>query len=148
MTNPQSSTATSAARRRPRAARSRIVDVRERRFDANRAELAAVREFVRDAIDQRDTEAAFADFVVTEFATNAIVHAQSSFVVRVGFTPSLLRIEVSDESNDPPLVGRHQPAIHGLEMVDRLVPDWGWSAREDGAGGKVVWAEVALRNSA
>jgi hypothetical protein len=144
MPEPNSSTAT-AARLRARAARSQIVDVRERSFPADRAELAGVREFVRDAVDQRDVEAAFADFVVTEFATNAIVHAGSPFVVRVGFTPSLLRIEVCDESDDPPLVGRHQPAIHGLEMVDRLVPDWGYSAREN--GGKVVWAEVALRAS-
>jgi hypothetical protein len=144
MPKPQSSTPP-AARQRARAARSQIVDVRERRFPADRAELAGVREFVRDAIDQRDVEAAFADFVVTEFATNAIVHARSPFLVRVGFTPSLLRIEVSDESDDPPTIGRHQPAIHGLEMVDRLVPDWGYSALE--GGGKVVWAEVALRPS-
>jgi hypothetical protein len=122
-----------------------MVDVRERRFPADRGELVAVREFVRESIEQRDTEAAFADFVVTEFATNAILHARSPFVVRVGFTPTLLRIEVADECDDPPIVGRHQPAIHGLEMVDRLVPDWGYAARD--GGGKVVWAEVALRST-
>jgi anti-sigma regulatory factor (Ser/Thr protein kinase) len=145
MSKPTTSTATGAARRRARATRSQIADVRERRFVADRDELVHVREFVREAIDQRAVEATFADFVATEFATNAIIHAQSDFVVRVGFTPSLLRIEVADDSDSPPMVGRHQPAIHGLEMVDRLVPDWGYAANE--GGGKTVWAEVPLRSS-
>jgi hypothetical protein len=145
MPNRPSPTATAAARPRARQTRSEIVDVSEQAFGADRTQLASVREFVRAAIEQRTVEAAFADFVVTEFATNAIIHAHSDFVVRVGFTPSLLRIEVYDHSDEPPLVGRHQPAIHGLEMVDRLVPDWGYAARE--GGGKTVWAEVPIRRS-
>jgi hypothetical protein len=143
MTTPPSSTASGAARDRARATRSSITDVREERFPADREQLAQVRQFVRDAVDQRHVEAAFADFVVTELATNAIVHARSAFTVRVGFTPSLVRIEVTDDSDELPKVGRHQPAIHGLERVDRLVPDWGY-APVDG-GGKMVWAEVAIR---
>jgi hypothetical protein len=143
MTTPPTPTTSPATGRRPRATRSTIVDVRERRFPADREVLATVREFVREAIEQRDIEVPFADFVATELATNAILHARSPFVVRVGFTPSLVRIEVDDESDDPPVVGRHQPAIHGLEMVDRLVPDWGYAARD--GGGKVVWAEVGTR---
>jgi hypothetical protein len=117
--------------------------VREQRFPPDRELLVDVRDFVRTTVEQRSVEAAFADFVVTEFATNAIVHARTPFVVRVGFTPTLVRIEVDDESDELPIVGRHQPAIHGLEMVDRLVPDWGYAARD--GGGKTVWAEVAVR---
>jgi hypothetical protein len=138
MAEPRSAAAADVAR--ARASRSQIVDVREEKFPATTDELARVREFVREAVQQRTKQATFADFVVTEFATNAIVHAHSEFVVRVGFTPTLLRIEVIDLSDDPPIVGRHQPAVHGLEMVDRLVPDWGYMARE--GGGKTVWAEL------
>jgi hypothetical protein len=145
MSSPRTPTSNGASRRRPRATRSQIVDVREQAFPADRDLLVDVREFVRAAVEQRSVEAAFADFVVTELATNAIVHARTPFVVRVGFTPSLVRIEVDDESDEPPAVGRHQPAIHGLEMVDRLVPDWGHAARE--GGGKTVWAEIAIRQA-
>jgi hypothetical protein len=135
---------TSHARRtRPRSDRGEIVDVREQRYPAESEELANVRTFVREVINDRGVDVPFADFVVTEFSTNAIVHARSEFGVRVGFTASSLRIEVSDKSDAPPIVGRHQPAVHGLEMVDRLVYDWGYDPSDD--GGKTVWAELPLR---
>jgi anti-sigma regulatory factor (Ser/Thr protein kinase) len=131
--------------RRPRAGQSEVSHARERRFRADAAELADVRAFLRQTVAERDSgEPAFGEFVVTELATNSIVHARTDFTVRVGFTPTYLRIEVADESNDPPLLGRNQPAVHGLEMVDRLVNDWGYELRDD--GGKSVWADIALRS--
>jgi hypothetical protein len=48
-------------------------------------------------------------------------------------------------SDAPPIVGRHQPAVHGLEMVDRLVYDWGYDPRD--GGGKTVWAEIPVRTN-
>jgi hypothetical protein len=60
-------------------------------------------------------------------------------------TPASRR-SVSDDSSDPPLLGRNQPAIHGLEMVDRLVNDWGYQFDDDGEG-KTVWADVAMRST-
>jgi hypothetical protein len=124
----------------------------ERHYPPDTAELAAVRSFVRSAIAEREPdgadgadEAPFSEFVATELATNAIVHADSAFVVRIGFTPSLVRIEVSDDSDDAPVLARHHPAIHGLDFVDRLVHDWGYVVNDD--GGKTVWAEVARRSA-
>ena len=116
-----------------------------RRFVPRVESAADARSFVSSAVRDTRIDRMDALLLTSELVNNAIVHAQSEFVVRVGFTPSLLRIEVSDDSDAPPMVGRHQPAIHGLEMVDRLVPDWGYAAGE--GGGKTVWAEVSLRTS-
>lgn len=117
---------------------------REREFVADTCQLAEVRTFLRETVeDQEAGEAQYGEFVVTELATNAILHAGSGFTVRIGFTPTLLRIEVADASDAPPRLGRHQPAIHGLEMVDKLANDWGYELHDE--GGKTVWAEVPLR---
>lgn len=131
--------------KRPQGSRGEPSHAREKDFRADSDELADVREFLRDTVASQDLgEPAFAEFVVTELATNSIVHAGSNFRVRIGFTPNCLRIEVTDDSSDPPLLGRNQPAVHGLEMVDRLVNDWGYELRR--GGGKTVWADVALRS--
>jgi hypothetical protein len=122
-------------------------DASERRFRGEATELAHVREFQRETVSAHDAgEPAFGEFVATELATNSILHARTDFTVRLGFTSNCLRIEVSDDSNDPPLLGRNQPAIHGLEMVDRLVNDWGYQFDDDGEG-KTVWADVAMRST-
>ncbi|HEX7096957.1 MAG TPA: ATP-binding protein [Acidimicrobiales bacterium] len=131
---------------RQRARRGTVRDAREMACVPDTAELAGVRALVRDTVAEHQVgEVDFAEFVVTELATNAIVHGQSAFTVRVGFAGSSLRIEVTDASDAPPLLGRHQPAIHGLEMVDKLVHDWGYELHE--GGGKTVWAEVPLRRT-
>ena len=145
-TMPQPPRTTKPRPGRPRAARSEVTHAQERRFPGDAAELANVRQFLRETVATRDAgEPAFGEFVATELATNSIVHARTDFRVRVGFTPNCLRIEVSDDSSDPPLLGRNQPAVHGLEMVDRLVNDWGYKLDGD-SGGKTVWADVALRS--
>jgi hypothetical protein len=134
-----------ARAQRPRAGRSEVIDTREREFPGDASELVNVREFLRTTVSERAAgEPDYGEFVVTELATNSILHAGTDFRVRLGFTPNCLRIEVSDSSSDPPLLGRNQPAVHGLEMVDRLVNDWGYEL-VDGEG-KTVWADVALRD--
>lgn len=130
---------------RPRARRGEMRRARERAYPPNPTELADVRAFLRETVaENAEGEPAYAEFIVTELATNAIVHAGSEFTVRVGFTPTLLRIEVRDKSDAPPRVGRHHPAIHGLEMVDKLAYDWGYELHD---GGKTVWAEVPIRTA-
>lgn len=130
---------------RPRARRGEMRRARERAYRPNPTELAEVRAFLRETVAEgAKGEPQYGEFIVTELATNAIVHAQSEFTVRVGFTPTLLRIEVSDSSDAPPRVGRHHPAIHGLEMVDKLAYDWGYELHD---GGKTVWAEVPIRTA-
>jgi anti-sigma regulatory factor (Ser/Thr protein kinase) len=85
-----------------------------------------------------------ASLVLTELATNAVLHARSPFSLAVTSDASTLRIAVEDQA---PLE-EHGPASgsglvarssHGLGLIDAICTRWGV---ERTSGGKVVWAEL------
>lgn len=79
--------------------------------------------------------------VVTELATNAVVHALSPFQVAVTHAGSTVRIAVADVGEAQPVPGTAAAdAIggRGLALVHSLASRWGVDA---GGVGKVVWAE-------
>jgi hypothetical protein len=83
-----------------------------------------------------------AAIVVTELATNAVVHAQSELVVAVQQSDESVVLSVRDASSIPPQP-RH-PSLtafrgRGLEIVASIATKWGADAVGDG---KVVWAEL------
>jgi anti-sigma regulatory factor (Ser/Thr protein kinase) len=83
-----------------------------------------------------------AALVVTELATNAVVHARLPFTTAVSLGDAgVLRVSVLDASRIPP-VQRHDGPMsqsgRGLALVAALAQRWGVDATDDG---KVVWAE-------
>jgi anti-sigma regulatory factor (Ser/Thr protein kinase) len=97
-----------------------------------------------------ETFIAHAALVLTELASNAVLHARSPFSLAVTSERSTLRIAVEDrlpldgaaaQSADGALVAR--PA-HGLGLIDALSTRWGV---ERTARGKVVWAELSAQTS-
>ena len=106
---------------------------------ARRLVVAALEQCGHDEILVAD-----AALVLSELASNAVLHAGSPFSVSVRATGSTLRIAVSDSaplrasSHDGGLIPR--PA-HGLSLVQALCCCWGV---EGTAGGKVVWAELSV----
>ena len=82
------------------------------------------------------------ELVVSELATNAIVHAQTPFTVNLFASEETVFLEVSDGSHDEPfsVVARPlDPSGRGLAIVQALSRDWGVLA--GAAGGKSVWAQ-------
>jgi anti-sigma regulatory factor (Ser/Thr protein kinase) len=114
------------------------------RFDASPDAPRASRLFVRamlSGLDPRLIE--HAALVVTELATNAIVHARSDFTVTIGSAGGAVRVEVSDGSRTPP--SRRTPSLHarggrGLSIVAAVASTWGVVHTSDG---KIVWAQLA-----
>jgi anti-sigma regulatory factor (Ser/Thr protein kinase) len=130
---------------------------------ARRLVVAALREWGHDEALVQD-----AALVLSELATNAVVHAGSPFSIAVRAQQSVLRVAVQDASPldaaslDPldaasseqgwapeqgsvtghGLVAR---AGHGLGLIDVLATRWGVEAS---ASGKVVWAEIPYAASA
>jgi anti-sigma regulatory factor (Ser/Thr protein kinase) len=83
--------------------------------------------------------------VVSELATNAIVHAQTPFTVSLEVSAHTLLLTVADRSPaDPVLVAARafDPGGRGLTIVALLSRDWGAYPHPD--GGKSVWAEFDL----
>ncbi|MGE5290925.1 MAG: MEDS domain-containing protein [Micromonosporaceae bacterium] len=102
------------------------------------------RGFVSETLRQWDavTLVPIAEFVVSELATNAIVHAESGFTVEVSSVGDVLRICVRDSV---PLAGgdEHAPLPakpgYSLGVIAALASQW---RAEPAAGGKAVWAEL------
>ena len=107
------------------------------------------RKFVSDSLAAvpRDVRSAAA-LLVSELATNAVVHATSRFDVTVECpTPSgRVRIEVTDSDENRPTPLQPPPSVphgRGLLLVANLSDEWGVE-RTTGRPGKTVWFEISL----
>jgi anti-sigma regulatory factor (Ser/Thr protein kinase) len=80
--------------------------------------------------------------LVSELATNAILHARTEFKVDVSTVEGSIHVAVSDESEQVPVKRSYehsQPTGRGLHFVEALSDRWGYTS---GAGGKTVWFEL------
>jgi anti-sigma regulatory factor (Ser/Thr protein kinase) len=102
------------------------------------------RHFVVDILQQWGEAALAYDaaMVVTELATNAVVHARTDFTVTVTPVADAVRICVRDgrPAPGPDLGDLLAPAAgHGLGLVAAVARQWAAEAVPDG---KRVWAEI------
>jgi len=104
----------------------------------------AVRSFVVDALTtwHRADLVEDVSLVVSELASNALVHASSPFRVSIQQRESVVRLAVHDTSDVPPVQRRgpaELPGGRGMGIVSALSRSWGCDPVADG---KVVWAEL------
>lgn len=81
--------------------------------------------------------------LVTELATNAVLHAGTSFDIRLSLDADRLRCEVLDRGPRVPRMrrfGAEATTGRGLQMVEQLATDWGVARVSTG---KVVWFDLA-----
>lgn len=116
-----------------------------RRFAGERESIEPAREFalshVHGSAEQREVVA----LLVSELATNAVVHAHTPFEVHVTPVPErgVIRIAVCDEGQGEVRVRTTPPdgdGGFGLSLVATLSTDWGV---EHDALGKRVWFETS-----
>jgi anti-sigma regulatory factor (Ser/Thr protein kinase) len=84
------------------------------------------------------------EMVVSELATNAVVHARTPFEVSLRLRPTV-RVEVTDLNPAVPVlrsVGRDQVGGRGLVVVTACTEDWGYEVKP--SGGKTVWADLGV----
>lgn len=105
-------------------------------FPSDSAAVADVRDLVCRVAEVAIEHPAV--LVASELATNATIHAATPYRVAIE-TNDVIRIEVSDESPDPPALGA-SPHRWGLQIVDKLSAVWG--ASPFNGYWKVVWAEI------
>ena len=102
----------------------------------------AARRFVAAALGAGDEVAELAVLLVSELASNAVLHAQTSFEVAVHVSDGQLRVAVSDSDPTLPALrtyARESITGRGLHMVAASADRWGFDANPDG---KVVWFEL------
>ena len=106
--------------------------------------VAAARHLVRDALETWGEDHLVPDgtLIVSELATNAILHGGSPFRASIARSADVVRIAVEDAGPGLPR-GRSAPQDamdgRGIAIVQELSQGWGCD-RSD--GGKVFWAEL------
>ena len=117
-----------------------------RTFAGSREDTRAARGFALGMLEPWRGEqlAADAALVVTELATNAVLHAGSAFSVSLTLSRGAIRVSVADTLPLGPAGGDKQLAAaagHGLGVVAAVATRWGV---ESVPSGKAVWAELPL----
>jgi anti-sigma regulatory factor (Ser/Thr protein kinase) len=121
---------------------------RTARFDGDVSTPARARRFVAEALAAwgDDGLSDLAVLVVSELATNAVLHARTGYEVVVSSDHDGVHVAVRDGDERTPAVGQPDDldvSGRGLVIISRLTTTWGVDARP---GGKTVW--VALPRSA
>jgi len=104
--------------------------------------VALIRRYALNACAGRPGDCDTLALLVSEVATNALVHGTGEVRVRVLTAGPRVRVEVDDDSTAVPVP--RAPSLdaeggRGLALVDALSADWGVDSRD---GGKTVWFEV------
>ncbi|MDQ2751017.1 MAG: MEDS domain-containing protein [Pseudonocardiales bacterium] len=104
----------------------------------------AARWFVLETLRAWGDEALVQDaaLIVTELATNAVLHTRSDFIVDISTWPDAIRIAVHDASTARPArrdVSMVATSGRGLSIVAALAHRWDVQSRDSG---KTVWAEL------
>lgn len=128
-----------------------MTDQRDRfevRLPAYAASVRVARRFVGSVLREtlRADEAGVvetASLLLSELATNAVLHARTPFTVTVEVSAECVRVEVQDDS--PVLPARRAYTVtastgRGIAIVHDLAADNGSERR---GGGKVVWFELS-----
>lgn len=122
-----------------------------RSFPPEPTSAPAARRFVDGAVARlnADTRSRIA-LIVSEMATNAVLHAATSFRVTVDITARAVTIRVADRGGGSPEAKQAPPPSsmngRGLLIVSQLSSDWGVERSARGPG-KAVWARIDLDSS-
>lgn len=116
----------------------------ERCFQADLEAPGKARRFVVDFLDEVGAagRSEDAELLVSELATNAVVHTRSSFRIGICVDHRLVRISVSDRSSMLPDVRSATVDAgggRGLALVDAIADEWGV---HETPHGKVIWVEL------
>ena len=88
-----------------------------------------------------------AGLLVTEIVGNAVLHTGAPARLRL-VSDGQLHVEVFDRSPHLPALREadpEEPGGWGLELVDALASEWGWTPQEDG---KSVWCLLPVPTTA
>jgi len=119
---------------------------REQTWPPEPVSVSHARRFLHETVSLWSLEAVGDDaaVVLSELATNAVIHARTDFTVRL--SPSgkqALRLSVTDGSTQMPrrVTSRDATSGRGLQLIDALSAEWG--ATVNGVEGKTVWAVLS-----
>lgn len=126
----------------------------QRSFDPTPRSVAQARGFVGSAVACHLDPSRSDDLriCVSELASNALIHAETSFTVRICIDRhGCVRLEVHDQDRNQPQAtaalprDRRATTGRGMFIVERLADEWG--VELSATGGKCVWSQFAGRQA-
>jgi anti-sigma regulatory factor (Ser/Thr protein kinase) len=84
--------------------------------------------------------------LVSELATNCVLHARTPFTVAIEGSDAAVRVDVTDRGGGVPEVRTPMPresSGRGLQLVQAFADRWGVTTPRPGPG-KTVWFTIAL----
>ena len=96
---------------------------------------------MRELASRSGADADSAELLASELATNAVIHADTAFEVRVGNDGQTFRVEVVNDAPEM-VAAMRQPSDgsgRGLHIVDAIAQRWGTDVV---GAAKVVWFEL------
>ncbi len=127
----------------PRPAEEARSDRAWRTFAPDPSEVFAARHFVVYALESWGLEMEDVPLLVSELATNAVLHARSDFEVTVIRSARCVRVEVFDQNTRLPsfaVAPADAYSGRGLMLLRGLSNNWGVESHSD--IGKTIWFEV------
>jgi two-component sensor histidine kinase len=114
-----------------------------RTFEPRADSVREARRFITEAVKEAGGDADTAALLVSELASNAVLHARTRYEVRLSTTGRSVRVEVVNDQ--PEMIARLVAASNehgrGLGIVNDLATAWGV---ESGRGHKTIWFELPL----
>jgi anti-sigma regulatory factor (Ser/Thr protein kinase) len=115
-----------------------------RTFAPNPSEVFAARHFVACVLEKWGMEVEDLPLLVSELATNAVLHARSDFEITVIRARQSVRVEVFDQNTRLPsfaVAPTDAYSGRGLMLLRGLSTNWGVESHSD--AGKTIWFELA-----
>lgn len=112
-------------------------------FPPETASARHARAFVASALALPPDTKEIVELLVSELASNAILHGRTRFTVTVSQHDTATRVSFFDRNNALPAVKDYGPDAvtgRGLRIVERLADRWGID--QPPTGGKAVWFEI------
>ena len=103
---------------------------------------AAARRFVASTLTCPEPFDMTVALLVSELASNAVLHAHTAFTVTVARHDGIVQVSVTDANPQPPVMKHYdQTSItgRGLRILATAASRWGWDVHEHG---KTVWFEI------
>lgn len=116
-----------------------------RTFSPEASEVFAARHFVADVLTGWGLACDDLPLLVSELATNAVLHARSDFEVSVVRAGPRVRVEVFDQNTRLPSFAVAPPDAYsgrGLMLLRRLAMAWGVESHSE--VGKTIWFELEV----
>jgi anti-sigma regulatory factor (Ser/Thr protein kinase) len=112
-------------------------------FEPDPAQVILARRFAAETLDSWGIRSDEIALLVSELATNAVLHARSEFLVRLVAYGGRVRVEVTDQNTRLPsfsTVPEDAYSGRGLMLVQASAAAWGVEAHSE--EGKTIWFEV------